>query len=82
MMDDRGPLPDRAELVERAAVAYADRPSSRTPIPDLMVEFELSVADACAVVRRVEEMPLCRSTFVWSKPEEKFNTASITTHSS
>jgi hypothetical protein len=64
MSDDRPSLPpDRAELVERAAVTYAERPPSSTPIPDLIVEFDLSVAEACVVLQRVEQMRICRRAF-------------------
>ena len=63
-MTEVRPLPpDRAALVERVALAYADRPPSTMPIPDLIVEFDLSVAEACAVLRRVEQMRICRQAF-------------------
>jgi hypothetical protein len=54
---------DRATLVERAAMWYADRPHSPTPVPDLVVEFELSISEACAALRRAEQMRTCRAVF-------------------
>ena len=63
MTADRPLSPGRAALIERAAIAYADRPCSRTPIPDLIAEFELSVSEACSALRRAEQMRTLRKAF-------------------
>lgn len=64
MTDDRPPLPaDRAALVERAAQWLADRPHSRTPIPDAIAEFELSVSEAYRAAGLATDMRICRQAF-------------------
>jgi hypothetical protein len=55
--------PDRAALIERAAQWLADRPHTPAPVPALIEEFQLSVAEACAAARRVGQMRKCRAAF-------------------
>lgn len=65
MTDDRPPLsPDRQAAVEIAAQWLADRPHTATPIPAVIAEFELSVSEACLALKQVEQMRVCRRTFV------------------
>jgi hypothetical protein len=61
MSDSHPSEDDRADLIERAAQWHADRPHSSTPVADLIVEFELSIAEACAALRRSEQMRVCRA---------------------
>lgn len=64
MTSQPSPLtPDRAALVDHAAEWLLRRPQSPTPIPDVIAEFEMTVAEGCAAARRAHEMRVCRAAF-------------------
>lgn len=64
MTDDRPTIsPDRAALVERAALWLADEPYQSKPVPLLRERFGLSTAEACQAIGRANQMRACRGAF-------------------